>query len=99
LAHLLWLSGKQDFQEHLMNDWLQAQLTIPCSMYVQPFEKVGTQTLLMMTTGSLHSFYNENLGCSKIQIQKKSTKKHYPSQSSVSSSTETAQNSNEPLEN
>jgi hypothetical protein len=31
---LPWLSGKQDFQEHLMNDWLQAQSEIPCSMYV-----------------------------------------------------------------
>jgi len=26
------LSGKQDFQEHLMNDWLQAQSKIPCSI-------------------------------------------------------------------
>jgi hypothetical protein len=31
-ARLPWLSGKQDFQEHLMNDWLQAQSKIPCSM-------------------------------------------------------------------
>ena len=28
-VHLPWLSGRQDFQEHLMNDWLQAQSKIP----------------------------------------------------------------------
>jgi hypothetical protein len=32
-ARLPWLSGKQGFQEHLMNGWLQAQSRIPCSMY------------------------------------------------------------------
>ncbi len=32
-VRLPWLSGKQDFQEHLMNNWLQVQSKIPCSMY------------------------------------------------------------------
>jgi len=99
LVHLPWLSWKQDFQEHLMNNWLQAQSKIPCSMYARPFEKMGTQTHPSTTTGCLHSFYSENLGRSKIRIQKKSIKKQYPSQSSVSSSTKMAQISNEPLAN
>jgi len=98
-VRLPWLSGKQDFQEHLMNDWLQVQSKIPCSMYARPFEKMGTQPHPLTTTGCLHSFYNENLGRSKIQIQKKSIKKQHPSQSSVNSSTEAAQISNEPLAN
>jgi hypothetical protein len=60
---------------------------------------VGTQTHPSTTTGCLHSFYSKNLGRSKIRIQKKRIKKQYPSQSSVSSSTEMAQISNEPLAN
>jgi hypothetical protein len=44
-------------------------------MYAQPFEKMGTQTHPSTTTDCLHSFYSENLGPSKIKIQKKSTKK------------------------
>ena len=99
LAHLPWLSGNRGFQEHLINDWLQAQSKIPCSIYVQPFEKMGTQTHPSTMTGCLHSFYSEKLGPQKIQIQNKSTKKQYPSQSSVSSSVETAQISNKPLVN
>ena len=98
-ARLPWLSGKQDFQEHLMNDWLQAQSKIPCSMYARPFEKMGTQTHPSTTTAFLHSFYSENLGHSKIQTQKKSTKKQSQSQSSASSSTETGPISNEPSAN
>jgi hypothetical protein len=98
-ARLPWLSGKQDFQEHLMNDWLQAQSKIPCSMYARPFKKMGTQTHPLTTTASLHSFYSENLGRSKTQIEKKSTRKQYQSQSSASSSTETGLISNEPLAN
>ncbi len=61
-VRLPWLSGNQVFQEHLMNDWLQAQSKIPCSIYVQPFEKMGTQTHPLTTMGCLHSFYRENLG-------------------------------------
>ncbi len=57
---LPWLSGKQDFQEHLMNNWLQAQSKIPCSMYAQPFEKMGTQTHPSTTTGCLPTFYSKN---------------------------------------
>jgi len=98
-VRLPWLSGRQDFQEHLMNDWLQAQSKIPCSMYARPFEKMGTQIHPSTTTGCLHSFYRDNFGRSKIQTQKKSIKKQYPSESSVSSSTETAQISNEPPAN
>jgi hypothetical protein len=71
---LPWLSGKQDFQEHLMNNWLQAQSKIPCSMYTRPFEKMGFQTHPSTTTGCLHLFYSKNLGRSKIRIQKKSIK-------------------------
>ena len=98
-ASLPWLSGKQGFQENLMNSWLQAQSKIPCSMYAQPLEKMGIQTHPPTLMGSLHSFYSKNLGRSKILIQEKSTKKQYPCQSSVSSSAKTAQNSSKPLAN
>ncbi len=98
-VRLPWLPGKQGFQEHLVNDWLQAKSKIQYSMYVQPFKKTDTQTHPSMTTGCLHSFFNENVGPSKIQIQKKSTKRQYPSHSSVSSSAKTSQNSNKPLAN
>jgi hypothetical protein len=70
-THLLWLSGKQGFQEHLMNNCLQAQSRIPCSMYVQPFKKMGIQTHPLTIMGSLHSFYSKNLGHSRIQKHKK----------------------------
>jgi hypothetical protein len=68
-------------------------------MYAQPFEKMGIQTHPMAMTDSLHSFYSKNLGRSRIQIQKKITKKQYPFQMSASSSTKTAPNSNKPLAN
>jgi hypothetical protein len=67
-------------------------------MYARPFEKMGTQTHPSTTTASLHSFYSENLGHSKTQIQKKITRKQSQSQS-ASSSTETGPISNEPLAN
>jgi hypothetical protein len=70
LACLPWLSGKQGFQEHLMNDWLRAQSRIPCSMYTRPFKKMGIQTHPSTMMGSLHSFYSKNLGPSRIQIKK-----------------------------
>jgi hypothetical protein len=41
LVPLPWLSGMQDFQDHLMKNWLQTQSEIQCSMYVQPFAKNG----------------------------------------------------------
>ncbi len=36
--HLHWLSWKQGFQNHLMNNWLQEQSAVPFSMFVQPSE-------------------------------------------------------------
>ena len=39
--------------------------------YVWPFERMDTQTHPLTKRGSLNSFYRENLGCLKIQTQKK----------------------------
>ena len=57
-TRLPWLSGKQGFREQLINDWLQAQSKILCSMYARPFEKMGTQTHPLTTMGCLHSFFS-----------------------------------------
>jgi hypothetical protein len=34
LEHLPRLSVRQGFQNHLMDNWLQAQLAVPCSMFL-----------------------------------------------------------------
>ncbi len=96
-AQLPWLSGKRGFQEHFMNNWLRAQSRILCSMYAQPFKIMCTQTHPSTMTGSLLSFYSKILGCSRIQIQKKSIKKQYPFHSSLRSATKKAPNLNKPL--
>ncbi len=96
---LPWLSEKQDFQNQLIKDWLLTQSEIPRSLFVRPFEKMGIQTHSSMKMVNLHSFYNENLGPSKTQTQKKRTRKPSPSQSPVNLQIETAQTSNKLLSN
>jgi hypothetical protein len=91
---LPWLSGKQDFQNQLIKDWLLAQSEIPCSVFVQPFKKMGIQAHPLMGMGNQHSFYNENLGRSKTEIQKRSINKPSPSWSLVNLQNGTAQNLN-----
>jgi hypothetical protein len=59
----------------------------------------ATAAITVAFAAAFAAFYSENLGCSKIRIQKKNIKKQFPSQSSVSSSTDTAQISNKPLAN
>ena len=51
LAPLPWMLGMQDFQDHLMNSWLQTQSKISSSMYVQPSRKMDTQTQLLTKNG------------------------------------------------
>jgi hypothetical protein len=51
LTPLPWLLGMQDFQDHLMNSWLQTQSKISSSMYVQPSRKMDTQTQLLTKNG------------------------------------------------
>ena len=65
LEPLPWLSEKDVFQKEIMNNWLQAQLKVPCSMYLQPSENTGTQTQHLTRRKSLCGLYNENLGCLK----------------------------------
>ncbi len=95
LAPFPWLSGMQDFQNHFMKSWLQTQTKIPSSMYVQPFVRTDTQTQPLTKTGNLLSFYGKNLGRSRTQTQKKSTKKLSQYQSSAKSQNKTAPTLNE----
>ncbi len=94
LVPLPWLLGTQDFQDHLMNSWLQTRFEIPSSKYVQPSRKMDTQTQLSTMMGDLLSFYNKNLEHLRIQTQKKSTKKQSLSQSSAKLPNKTAPNLN-----
>jgi hypothetical protein len=94
LAPLPWLLGMQDYQDHLMTGWLQTQSKIPSSMHVQPSGKMNSQTQLSTKMGDLLSFYNEDLEHSRIQTQKKSTKKQSLSQSSAKLPNKTAPKSN-----
>ena len=78
---LPWLCTKQDFQDHLMTDWLTAELQVPSHMYVRPFVSMADPTHHSMTTESLGSFYNKNYDPSKKPTQQRNTKKqsHCPS--------------------
>jgi hypothetical protein len=71
LEYLLWLSGKHGFQNHHMNDWLQAKTAVPSIMFLQPSKNMDTQTQPSMKTGNLHLFYSKNFGCSKTWTQQK----------------------------
>ena len=61
LEPLPWLSEKDVFQKEIMNNWLQAQLKVPCSMYLRPSENTSTQTQHLTRRKSLCGLYNENL--------------------------------------
>ena len=91
---LPWLSEKPDFRDQLMTPWLQAQSAVPSSVYVRPSEKTVTQTRLSTKTASLHSFYSENLGRSKISTHQRNTKQQSPCLSCPPSTNETPRNSN-----
>jgi hypothetical protein len=54
-----WLCGKQDFQDHLMTDWLKEQSRIPSRMYVRPSGKMAGQTQPRTKMDSLVSFYQD----------------------------------------
>ncbi len=82
LAPLPWLCTRQDFQDHLMTNWLMAQSQVPSHMYVRPSVNMGNPTHPWMTTESLNFFYNGSSDHSKRPTLRKSTRKQSQCQSS-----------------
>jgi hypothetical protein len=77
LAPLPWLCAKQDFQDHLMTDWLTVQSQVPSHMYVRPSANTDDPTRPWITTESLDSFYNRSSDHSRKPTPQRSTKKRY----------------------
>ncbi len=75
---LPWLCKKDGFQDQLMTDWLKAQSQVTFHMYVQPSEKMASQTHPSTKMPRLDSFYSNSIGASKTQTQQRNTKR--PSQ-------------------
>jgi hypothetical protein len=75
LAPLPWLCARQDFQDHLVTNWLTAQSQVPSHMYVRPFVNTGNPTHPWMTTESLDFFYNGSSDHSRRPTLPKSTRK------------------------
>ena len=71
---LPWLCAKQDFQDHLMTDWLMDQLQVPSHMYVRPSGSTADPIRPSMMMENLDSFYNENSDLSKRPTQEKHQK-------------------------
>ena len=70
-----WLCGKDDFQRHLMTDWLREQSKIPFRMYVRPSGKMECQTLQRTRTDNLASFYQDYTEPLGMKTQTKSNRK------------------------
>ena len=75
LVPLPWLCAKRNFQDHLMTDWLMAQLQVPSHMYARPSGSTADPTHPSMTMENLDSFYNGNSDLSKKPTQQRNTKK------------------------
>ncbi len=74
-AALPWLCAKDDFQSHLMNDWLAAQSAVPFRMFARPSGRIVDPTLQKTKIYSLASFYNDYTEHSKTKILKKNNKR------------------------
>ncbi len=77
LAPLPWLCTKQDFEDHLMTNWLTAQSQVPSHMYVRPSANTDNPTHPWITTESLDSFYNGSSDHSRKPTPQRSTRKRY----------------------
>ncbi len=99
LAPLPWLCTKQDFQDHLMNNWLTAQSQVPSHMYVRPSANTDDPTHPWMTPESLDSFYNGSSDHSKRPTPQRSTRKQSRWQSSPPWQNNNSQNLTAPLSN
>ncbi len=60
LGALSWQYRKLAFQNHLMSNWLMAQLQEPSHMYVRPSASMADPTHPWTMMASLDSFYNGN---------------------------------------
>ncbi len=60
LELLPWICRNLAFQDHLMSDWLTAQLQVPSNMYVRPSMSRADPTHPWTMMASLDSFYNRN---------------------------------------
>ncbi len=78
LVPLPWLCAKCNFQDHLMTDWLMAQLQVPSHMYVRPSGSTADPTHPLMTTENLDSFYNGNSDLSKKADPAEKHQKAFP---------------------
>jgi hypothetical protein len=99
LAPLPWLCARQDFQDHLMNDWLTAQSQVPSHMYVRPSANSNDPTHPWMTTESLDSFYNGSSDHSRRLTLQRSTRKQSQWQSSPPWQNNNSQNLTVPSSN
>jgi hypothetical protein len=99
LAPLPWLCVRQDFQDHLMTDWLTAQSQVPSHMHVRSFVNMGDPTHPWMTTESLDFFYNGSSDHSRRLTPSKSTRKQSQCQSSPPWQNNNFQNLTKPLSN
>ena len=72
---LPWLCAKRNYLDHLMTDWLMAQLQVPSHMYVRPSGSTADPTHPLMTIENLDSFYNGNSDLSKRLTQQRNTTK------------------------
>jgi hypothetical protein len=75
LAHLPWLSGRDNFWDQLMTPWLWEQSKIPSQIYLQPSGKTADPTQPRTTIFSLASFYNASSTPTRMPTQRKNSKK------------------------
>ncbi len=99
LMPLPWLCAKQDFQDHLMTNWLMAQSQVPSHMYVRPSVNTGNPVHPWMTMESLDFFYNRSSDHSRKLTPLKSTRKRSQCQSSPPWQNNNFQNSTALLSN
>ena len=81
---LPWLSGTGDSQTHVSTHWLKAQSEVPFQMWCRPSGRREDRIPQKMQTMSLASFYQDNSEHSEMTTLKKSNKRPFLSQSSMS---------------
>jgi len=72
-----WLCVKDDFQDQLMTNWLQAQSKVPSHIWHRPSGREEGQTPPKMKTGSLVDFYQGSTEPSKMTTLQQSNKRPY----------------------
>ena len=83
-ALLPWLSGAEDSPTHVSTHWLKAQSEVPFQMWCRPSGHREDRIPQKMQTTSLASFYQGSSGHSEMTTLRKSNKRPFHSQSSMS---------------